>query len=822
MISSILKSIHRDLEALPGPATQTLEDLRKSAGAAWLWDGMRGRLVWANAAGIAAFDGQSIFDLIDRVFDPLESGVAVIADLTKTLKRDEIKKVALEFPSTGHAEILNCECWLHTLADGRSGLLVFSPAPVAAAENGNDIFGELPVAAALLLSDGKITKANAMASALFDVTTQCNLSDLLGNADRAEKLLGRLQSTNLVSAIEPFEGLYGRREARLTLRRLSGAHGPFAILVIDDITERRNMERQLAELPAPVVVEASKPPLNDAHVFEVLARSLNDAISKVESKPEVEKPKLEVAVKKEEPRKPAKPSVQPPRAVVNALEGSGAALIIAQDNVPAFVSKKALQMLGFERVDQLLENPKLLQDILSGEGSRRPISWNCTEDKKVDFEVFTNSIPWINGPAKQYVLRSVKSLEKPTSVLAPAVVAPAVEQLQVMPVQQIQTTAIDRSAVGMYDAEDELKSILDIASDGIITLDQQGAILSFSAGAESIFGLRSAEVKSKSLAEFFTSDSRKILLQYLASLQGPGLGAVFNDGREVNAVVKQGGTVPLFLTVGKLQTSKSTAAFCAVVRDITSWKRTEKELREAKETAEAASRQKSDFLARISHELRTPLNAIIGFSDVMRLEKFGEIRNDKYRGYVNDIHSSGGHLLALINDLLDLSKIEAGKMELNFTAVNVADCADHAIKLLQETATRGRVLVRKSLPEKLPRVVADLRAMRQVMLNLLSNAIKFTDPGGQVIISAAVAPSGELTLKLKDTGIGMNVLQMQDALEPFKRVETSGRETQGTGLGLPLTKALVEANRAKFVLSSEPGQGTLIEITFPTTRVLAE
>ena len=280
--------------------------------------------------------------------------------------------------------------------------------------------------------------------------------------------------------------------------------------------------------------------------------------------------------------------------------------------------------------------------------------------------------------------------------------------------------------------------------------------------------------------------------------------------------------MPLFLTIGKLQSAHSKAAFCAVVRDITNWKRTEKELREAKDAAEAASRQKSDFLARISHELRTPLNAIMGFSDVMRLAQFGDIKNEKYRGYVNDIHASGSHLLALINDLLDLSKIEAGKMELNFTAVNIVDCADHAIKLLQESSTRGRVLVRKSFPDKLPRVVADLRAMRQVLINLLSNALKFTDPGGQVIISATISKSGELSLKLKDTGIGMNAAQLKDALEPFKRVETSGRETQGTGLGLPLTKALVEANRAKFDLSSEPGQGTLIEITFPTTRVLAE
>jgi PAS domain S-box-containing protein len=371
-------------------------------------------------------------------------------------------------------------------------------------------------------------------------------------------------------------------------------------------------------------------------------------------------------------------------------------------------------------------------------------------------------------------------------------------------------------------AEDELKSILDIASDGIITLDRDAKILSFSAGAEAIFGYRIAEVMDKPLVDFLAPESRKSLRDYLSGLEGPGLAAVFNDGREMTAIVKQGGTVPLFLTIGRLQSAKSKAAFCAVVRDITTWKRTEKELREAKEVAEESSRQKSDFLARISHELRTPLNAIMGFSEVMRLEQFGEIKNEKYRGYVNDIHTSGGHLLSLINDLLDLSRIESGKMELNFTAVNITDVTEHATRLLQDVATRGRVLVRKSFPEKLPRVVADLRAMRQVMINLLSNAIKFTDPGGQVIVSASVSKSGELTLRMKDTGIGMNVDQLKDALEPFKRVETSGRDTQGTGLGLPLTKALVEANRAKFDLSSEPGQGTLIEITFPTTRVLAE
>jgi PAS domain S-box-containing protein len=811
---------------LPGPAIQTLEDLRKSADAGWLWDGMRGRLVWANAAGITAFDGQSIFDLIDRIFDPEEAGIADIATLTKTLKRDELRQVSLAFPSTGQMEPMHCVCSIHTLADGRPGLLVVAPRPIFDQTDAHDLFGQLPVAAVQLAQDGQFIKANTMAATLFDVGKIRELESLLGSAVQSAKILGRLQSVHLVSAIEGFQGLYGQREARLTLRRLTEESGAYAILLMDDITERRMMERQLSEVPAPSsATEPQKPSAGDAQAFAALAHSLNEAIRNSDA--QTEKPKTEIAIVKSAPSIPAKLSVaaQPPQAIINAFENSGAAILIVQNEDLVFVSQKALQLFGFENLAALQERPEVYSSILATKAARSMLILENAAGLPVQLQVSENSIPWINGPARQFNLSAAKIVEQKLVIAPPSepLRLPVTPQLiEATATAEIPVVAEKPLADASHVAEDELRTILDIASDGIVTLDQSGNILSFSAGAESLFGYRSAEVKGKALAEYLTPESRKILKQYLAGLQGPGLGAVFNDGREVMAVVKQGGTVPLFLTIGKLQLGKSAAAFCAVMRDITTWKRSEKELREAKENAEAASKQKSEFLARISHELRTPLNAIMGFSDVMRLGQFGEIQNEKYRGYVNDIHASGGHLLALINDLLDLSKIEAGKMELNFTAVNIADCADHAIKLLQDSATRGRVLVRKSFPDKLPRVVADLRAMRQVMLNILSNAIKFTDPGGQVIISAAVANSGELTLNMKDTGIGMNTAQMQDALEPFKRVETAGRETQGTGLGLPLTKALVEANRAKFTLTSERGQGTLIEIVFPTTRVLAE
>ena len=188
-------------------------------------------------------------------------------------------------------------------------------------------------------------------------------------------------------------------------------------------------------------------------------------------------------------------------------------------------------------------------------------------------------------------------------------------------------------------------------------------------------------------------------------------------------------------------------------------------MREAKEAAEQASRQKSEFLAKISHELRTPLNAILGFSEVMRLERFGEIRNDKYRGYVNDIHASGAHLLSLINDLLDLSKVEAGKLELNFTSVNLGEVARSLPQAHAGAGDRGPGDPAQEHSADLPNVVADLRSMRQIMLNLLSNAVKFTDPGGQVIVSAQMTQSGELKLRVKDTGVGMNEDRIRDALD---------------------------------------------------------
>ncbi|MGB9369422.1 MAG: HAMP domain-containing sensor histidine kinase, partial [Xanthobacteraceae bacterium] len=286
-----------------------------------------------------------------------------------------------------------------------------------------------------------------------------------------------------------------------------------------------------------------------------------------------------------------------------------------------------------------------------------------------------------------------------------------------------------------------------------------------------------------------------------------------NSGREVIGRVRQGGLIPLFMTMGRI--GEAGLKFCAVLRDITQWKRAEEDLLNAKRTAERASSAKSDFLAKISHEIRTPLNAVLGFSEVILNEQFGALGNERYREYMRDIHASGAHLVSLINDLLDLSKIEAGKLDLVFASVNLNELTRQCVALMQPQANQQRIIIRSSLAPSLPPVTADARSVRQIVLNLLSNSIKFTGAGGQVIVSTAATERGEAVLRVRDTGHGMTEKEIETAMEPFRQLATSTRwGSGGTGLGLPLTKALAEANRASFAIKSAKDAGTLVEITF--------
>lgn len=366
---------------------------------------------------------------------------------------------------------------------------------------------------------------------------------------------------------------------------------------------------------------------------------------------------------------------------------------------------------------------------------------------------------------------------------------------------------------------EELRAILETATDGVVVIDIDGTIRSMNRSASALFNYDNDETEGKPFVMLFAHESQKAIVDYLAGLSGHGVASVLNDGREVIGREASGGFIPLFMTIGRLTSSNG---FCAVIRDVTQWKRTEEELRTAKRVAEAANAHKSEFLAHVSHEIRTPLNAIIGFADLMATEHFGPVGHPRYVEYAGDIVRSGRHVLDIVNDLLDISKIEAGEMELDFIPVELNETVSEAVSLLQPQANGQRVIIRTALSHSVPQVVADLRSVKQIVLNILSNAIRFTPSGGQIVVSTAYEGNGSVVLRIRDTGIGMSREELEVAMKPFRQVAGSTRKRgDGTGLGLPLTKAMVDANRASFAISSAPREGTLVEITFPPQRVLA-
>ncbi|HEX6842578.1 MAG TPA: ATP-binding protein [Stellaceae bacterium] len=253
--------------------------------------------------------------------------------------------------------------------------------------------------------------------------------------------------------------------------------------------------------------------------------------------------------------------------------------------------------------------------------------------------------------------------------------------------------------------------------------------------------------------------------------------------------------------------------------DITSAERAQEALRQAKNQAEGASRAKSEFLANMSHELRTPLNAIIGFAEIMRDRLLGSIGNPRYAEYAHDIHSSGTHLLGIINDILDLSKVEAGRLELTEELIDLHVIVRSTVALLRDRAAAGGLEIKTELMGPSLLIRGDERKLKQIVTNLLSNAVKFTPAGGEIVITAGI-DERRIVLEVRDTGIGIAPEHVARALSPFGQVDSRlSRRYEGTGLGLPLARALAELHGGTLTLDSAPGRGTTVRVTLPPERL---
>jgi len=260
----------------------------------------------------------------------------------------------------------------------------------------------------------------------------------------------------------------------------------------------------------------------------------------------------------------------------------------------------------------------------------------------------------------------------------------------------------------------------------------------------------------------------------------------------------------------------------SIFTDITERMRNEDALREAMEEAESANRAKNQILANISHELRTPLDAIIGLSDIMKGGRLGPMGDPRYQEYTDDINDAARHLLVVIDDLLDVSRIEAGTLLMNEQIIDMAQLVRSSERLFREAARRQGVTLEVELPARLPHLFGDPVRTRQILINLMSNAIKFTDNGGWVTVSASLARNGRLVMAVADTGIGIPKDALEDVVAPFYRAEqTLTRDHEGTGLGLHLAKSLAEMHQGTLEIESEVGEGTTVTIMFPPARVVS-
>ncbi len=240
------------------------------------------------------------------------------------------------------------------------------------------------------------------------------------------------------------------------------------------------------------------------------------------------------------------------------------------------------------------------------------------------------------------------------------------------------------------------------------------------------------------------------------------------------------------------------------------------ELRAAWHEADAASRAKTEFLANMSHELRTPLNAIIGFSEIIKLEMLGPLGTGRYRHYAQDIFDSGNHLLAVIGDMLDISKVEAGEFELHAEPTELEEIVEQSLRLVRERAEAAAIRIDLAIGRDLPQLLLDQRLIKQSLINLLSNAIKFSPEGGRVAVQAARGPDGAVLLSVADSGIGIAEDDIPSVLQPFSQVESAfSRSHEGTGLGLPLAKSFIEAHGGRLEIDSTVGHGTRVTLHIP-------
>ena len=372
-------------------------------------------------------------------------------------------------------------------------------------------------------------------------------------------------------------------------------------------------------------------------------------------------------------------------------------------------------------------------------------------------------------------------------------------------------TAQRQAEAGLKASEARLRTVLDNAVDGIIVIDGRGKVASFNRAAENIFGYCADEVVGQNIKMLMPEPYHSEHDGYLERYRKTNVAHIIGIGREVRGRHKNGSTFPLDLAVSEMDIGGE-RLFTGLVRDITQRKRDEAALILAKEEAERANRAKSEFLSSMSHELRTPMNAVLGFAQLMALDPNFD---PTYRDGVQEILKAGNHLLELINEVLDLSRIEAGRMSLDIEPVSILDILDECCHLIEPMAAQRHISVDIAFSSLEPAVRADRMRTKQVLLNILSNAVKYNREGGRIEIGGELKADGYLTVNIRDTGSGIAPERLGEVFQAFHRLGLEKSSIQGTGIGLTISKRLIEMMDGQIGVESALGQGTLFWIRLP-------
>jgi signal transduction histidine kinase len=362
-----------------------------------------------------------------------------------------------------------------------------------------------------------------------------------------------------------------------------------------------------------------------------------------------------------------------------------------------------------------------------------------------------------------------------------------------------------------------LQNTLENLGEGVSVFSASGHLVAWNTRFGEMLELPNEMIGGKTLREILLFQAQRGDLGEIADVEADVAERLATFYRELPATRERTTAAGRVLRITRR--AMEGGAVISVYSDITEMRAFERQIVQASSQSELANRAKSEFLANMSHELRTPLNAIIGFSEIISNQIFGPVKNPRYLEYMTDIHSSSLHLLAIINDVLDMSKIEAGRLELTPEPLSAQQAIGEALRMMQENARERDIALTPEFPVEEVVILADPRAIKQIFINLLSNAVKFSHPGSEVRIRLSVDHSRMAVMEVADAGIGMSEEELERALQPFGQAKSViTREYGGTGLGLPITKGLVEAHGGRLTLTSRPGHGTTVCVTFPTEQ----